>query len=85
MTACFKRDTIGVYFLTIPTWIFFNLFGHLVWPVTVLILAWMFRVSIAKLLLRLRRLKGKGWEFEFGKELAELTEEAEEAQLLPSR
>ncbi len=36
------------------------LIGDLVWPVTILILACKFRVSIVELLLRLRRLKGKG-------------------------
>lgn len=59
------------------------LIGHLVWPVTVLILACKFRLTIIKLLLRLRRVKGKGWQFEFYKELEQLTEKAEEAQLLP--
>jgi len=59
------------------------LIGHLVWPVTVLILACKFRLTIIKLLLRLRRVKGKGWQFEFSKELEQLTEKAEEAQLLP--
>jgi hypothetical protein len=59
------------------------LVGHLAWPLTILILACKFRVPIIKLLLRLTRLKGKGWEFEFGKELVQLTEKAEEAQLPP--
>jgi hypothetical protein len=59
------------------------LIGHLVWPVTILILACKFRVPIVKLLYRLRRLTGKGWEFEFDKELVQLTKEAQKAQLPP--
>jgi hypothetical protein len=58
------------------------LIAHLAWPVTVLILACKFRLTIIKLLLRLRRIKGKGWQFEFYKELEQLTEKAEEAELL---
>lgn len=62
-----------------------DIVGHLAWPVTVLLLAILFRVSLAKLLLRLTRLKGKGWELEFGKELEELKEAAAEAELSPPR
>src|SRR5207302_10307190 len=55
----------------------------LAWPAAVVVLALMFRQSLAKLLPGLTRLKWKDLELEFKRELSELSVAAQAAQLSP--
>jgi hypothetical protein len=60
------------------------LLDSLAWPSAVIVLAFLFRGSIGKLLPALSKLKWKDLELEFKKELAGLSAAAQQAQLPPA-